>query len=113
MPTFTFVRHRFQVNFIFLNSNLSFFSLQSQIFNTIIVFLNFPVLLKYDLWARLASSCQLGLISDPQISSKLQDGINDPKGQESKIYTMMKDRVTFYDDHTGPVTSCSKIQYVP
>ena len=31
------------------------------------------------LWARLACFGQLGLISDPQISLKLQNGINDPK----------------------------------
>ena len=37
--------------------------------------------------ARLASCGKLGLISNPQISSKLQNGINDPKGLENKIYT--------------------------
>ena len=31
-------------------------------------------------WVRLASFGELGLISDPKISSKLQNGINDPKG---------------------------------
>ena len=31
-------------------------------------------------WARLASFGQLGHISDPQISSKLPNGINDPRG---------------------------------
>ena len=31
-------------------------------------------------WDRLASFSQLGLISDTQISSKFQNGINDPKG---------------------------------
>ena len=45
-------------------------------------------------WARLASFGQIGLSSDPQISSKLQNGINDPKGLENKIYTMMKGRET-------------------
>ena len=60
----------------------------------------------------LASFGQLGFISDPQMSSKLQNGINDPKGLENKIYTMMKSRETFYGDHTVPVTSCSEVQYV-
>ena len=40
--------------------------------------------------ANLATFGQLGLISDPQISSKLQNGINNPKGLENKIYIMMK-----------------------
>ena len=52
------------------------------------------------------------LVSDPQISSKLQNGINDPKGIDNKIYTMMKDRETFYGDHKVPITSYSKVQYV-
>ena len=63
-------------------------------------------------WARLACFGQLGLISDPQISSKLQNGISDPKGLANKIYTMMKGRETFYGDLTVPVISCSEIQYV-
>ena len=63
-------------------------------------------------WARLACFGQLGLISDHQISSKLCNGINDPKGLENKIYTMMKGRETFYGDHTVPVISCSEVQYV-
>ena len=33
-------------------------------------------------WARLVSFGLLGLISDPQISSKLQNEINGPKGLE-------------------------------
>ena len=41
-------------------------------------------------WARLISFGRLSLISDPQTSSKLQNGINNPKGLENKIYTMMK-----------------------
>ena len=52
-------------------------------------------------WARLASFGQLGLISDPQIFSKLQNGINDPKGQENKNYIMMRGRESFYGDHTA------------
>ena len=63
-------------------------------------------------WTRLASFGQLGLISDPQISSKLQNGINGPKGLENIIYTMMKSKETFYGDHTVPVTSCSEVQCV-
>ena len=58
--------------------------------------------------ARLACFGQLGLISDPQISSKLQNRINDPKGLENKIYTMMKGRETFDGDHTVPITSLVK-----
>ena len=46
------------------------------------------------------------------MSSKLQNGIDDPKGLENKIYTMMKGRETFYGDHTVPITSCSEVQYV-
>ena len=61
--------------------------------------------------ARLACFGQLGLISDPQILSKLQNGINDPKGLENKIFTMMKGKETFVD-HTVPVTSCSDVKYV-
>ena len=56
-------------------------------------------------WDRLASFGQLGLNSDPQISSKFQNGINDPKGLENKIYTMMKGRETFNGDHTVQITS--------
>ena len=55
---------------------------------------------------------QTSLIIDPQISSKLQNGINDPKGLENKIYTMMKGGETFYGDHTVPITSCSEVLYV-
>ena len=33
-----------------------------------------------------------------QISSKLQNRINDPKELENKIYTVMKGRETFYGD---------------
>ena len=38
---------------------------------------------------------------------KLKTGINDSKGLENKIYTMMKGRETFNGDHTVPITSCS------
>ena len=47
-------------------------------------------------WDRLANFSQLGPISDSRISPKLQNGINDPKGPENKIYTMMKGMGTFY-----------------
>ena len=63
-------------------------------------------------WVRLACFGLLGLISDPQISSKLQNGISDPKGLENKIYTIMKDMKTFYGDLTVPVISCSEVQIV-
>ena len=49
--------------------------------------------------ARLASFGHLGPMSDLQISSKLQNGINDPKGLENKVYTMMKGRETFLRSH--------------
>ena len=41
-------------------------------------------------WARLASLGQLGLISDPLIVSKFHNETHDPKGQEIKIYTIVK-----------------------
>ena len=47
-------------------------------------------------WARLASFGHLGLISDPLIDSKLHNETHDPKGQENKIYTIVKGRETFY-----------------
>ena len=40
-------------------------------------------------WARLASFCHLGVISDPLIVSKFHNEIHDPKGQENKIYTIV------------------------
>ena len=45
--------------------------------------------------AKLASFGQLGLISESQICSKLQNGINDHKGLENRIYTFMKGREFF------------------
>ena len=63
-------------------------------------------------WARLASFCHLGFISDPLIVSKFHNETHDPKGQENKIYTIVKGRDTFYRRHTVPVTSCSEIKYV-
>ena len=63
-------------------------------------------------WARLASSCHLGVISDPLIASKFHNETHDPKGQENKILTIVKGRETFYRRHTVPVTSCSVVKYV-
>ena len=63
-------------------------------------------------WARLASFCHLGFISDHQIVSKFHNETHDPKGQEIKIYTIVKGRETFYRRHTVPVTSCSEVKYV-
>ena len=45
-------------------------------------------------WARLASFSHLGVISDPRIVSKFQNETHDPKGQENKIYTIVKGRET-------------------
>ena len=63
-------------------------------------------------WARLASFCYLGFISDPLIVSKLHNETHDPKGQENKIYIIVKGREMFYRRHTVPVTSCSEVKYV-
>ena len=45
-------------------------------------------------WARLASFCHLGFTSDPLIVSKFHNETHDPKGQEHKIYTIVKGRET-------------------
>ena len=50
-------------------------------------------------WARLASFCHLGFISDPLIVSKFHNETHDPKGQENKIYIIVKGRETFYHRH--------------
>ena len=63
-------------------------------------------------WARLASFCQLGFISDPLTVSKFHNETHNPKGQENKIYTIGKGMETFYCRHTVPVTSCSEFKYV-
>ena len=63
-------------------------------------------------WARLAIFCHLGIISDPLIDSKFHNKTHDPKGQENKIYTIVKGREMFYRLHTVPVTSCSEVKYV-
>ena len=62
----------------------------------------------YISWTRLASLCHLGVISDPLIVSKFHNKSHDPKGQEHKIYTIVKGRKTFYCRHTVPVTKPSK-----
>ena len=59
-----------------------------------------------------ASFYHLGFISDPLIVSKFHNETHDPKGQENKIYTIVKGRETFYRRHTVPVTSCSEVKYV-
>ena len=66
----------------------------------------------YISWARLASFCHLGVISDPLIVTKFHNETHDPKEQENKIYTILKGRETFYRRHTVPVTSCSEVKYV-
>ena len=63
-------------------------------------------------WAKLASFCHLGVISDPLIVSKFHNETHDLKGQDNKIYTIVKGRETFYRRHTVPVTSCSEVKYV-
>ena len=60
--------------------------------------------------ARLASFCHLGVISDPLIVSKFHNETNDPKGQENKIYTIVKGMETFYRRNTVPATSCSEVK---
>ena len=63
-------------------------------------------------WSILASFGHLGLINDPLIISKFHNKTHDPKGQENKIYIIVKGRETFYRRHTVPVTSCSEVKYV-
>ena len=63
-------------------------------------------------WARLASFCHLGVISDPLKVSKFHNETHDPKGQENEIYTIVKVRETFYRRHTVLVTCCSEVKYV-
>ena len=56
-------------------------------------------------WARLARFCHLGVISDPLIGSMFHNETHDPKGQENKIYTIVKGMEKFYRRHPAPVTS--------
>ena len=44
-------------------------------------------------WARLARFCHVGVISDPLIVSKFHNKTDDSKGQENKIYTIVKSAV--------------------
>ena len=46
-------------------------------------------------WAILASFWHLGFISDPLIVSKFDNETDDRKGQENKLYTIVKGRETF------------------
>ena len=61
---------------------------------------------------RLASCSHLGVISDSLMVSKFYNGINDPKGQENKIYTIVEGRKTFFCGHTVPLTTCTEVKYV-
>ena len=63
-------------------------------------------------WARLASFGNLGLISDPLIVSKFHNETNDTKGQENKIYTIVKGRETFCRSHTVPITKSGTQMYI-
>ena len=63
--------------------------------------------------ARLASFGQLCLNSDPLIVSKFHNETHDPKGQENKIYIIVRGRETIYRRHTVPVTSCSEVKLQP
>ena len=58
-------------------------------------------------WARLASFCQLGFISDPLIVSKFHNETHDSKGQENKIKA--ENEAWFYSKVT--VSSCAKIVF--
>ena len=62
--------------------------------------------------ARLASFGHLNLISDPLIVSKFHNENHDRKGQENKIYTIVKGMETFYRRYKVPITSCSEVKFV-
>ena len=62
--------------------------------------------------ARLASFGHLSLISDPLIVSKLHNESHDPKGQENKIYTIVKGREMSCRRQPVPIISCSEVKYV-
>ena len=53
--------------------------------------------------AKQLGFCHLGFISDPLIVSKFHNETHDLKGQENKIYNIVKGRETFYRRHTVPV----------
>ena len=59
-------------------------------------------------WARIASFGHLGHISDPLIVSKFHNETHDPKGQENKIYTMVKGMETLYHRHKVPSPAAVK-----
>ena len=61
-------------------------------------------------WPDKLVSAILGLISDPLIVSKFHNETHDTKGQENKIYTIVKGRETCYRCHTVPVTCCSEVR---
>ena len=52
------------------------------------------------------------IFGDPLIVSKFHNETHDPKGQDNKIYTIMKGRETFYRRHIVPVTICSEVKYM-
>ena len=62
--------------------------------------------------ARLASLCLSGPTSDPPIVSKFHSETHDPKGQENKIYTIVKGRQTFYRRHTVTPAVVKSNKYV-
>ena len=54
----------------------------------------------------------IDLISDPLTVSKFNNETHDPKGQENKVYTIVKGKETFYHRHTVPITSCCEVKFV-
>ena len=68
--------------------------------------------LKLECASFLGQFRQFCLISDPLIISKFPNETQDHKGQENKIYTIVKGRETFYRRQTVPITSCSAVKYV-
>ena len=63
-------------------------------------------------WARLASFGPLGTISDHLMVSNIHNGIQYPKRQENKIYTIVKGRELVFHRLTVPITSYSEVKYV-
>ena len=59
-------------------------------------------------WARLASFCHLGVISDPLIVSKFHNETHDLKGQENKILVVYWVRCTINRSHSTP---CKKAEF--
>ena len=56
----------------------------------------------YTIQTPSSSFGHLDLISEPVVVSKFHNETHDPKGQENKIYTIVKDRETFSHRHTVP-----------